>query len=55
MKELDDLESTRDLRTMSGRVSEVRDSVRESGFERADVLSVAVFTRGSPAQSSGHV
>ena len=53
MKESDDLESTRDLRIMSGRVSDVRESIRESGFERVDSLSVVVFAQGSPVQSLG--
>ena len=43
MKESEDLESTRDLRIVSGSMLEVRESVRESGFERVDALSVAVF------------
>src|SRR5467141_1027639 len=53
MKESEDPESTRDLRIMSGSVSEVRERVRESGFERADALRVMVFARGSSTQSSG--
>ena len=44
MKESEDPESTRDLRIMSGSVSEVRERVRESGFERVDALIVMVFT-----------
>jgi len=43
MKELEDLESTRDFRTVFGRVLDVKESVSESGFERADVLRVMVF------------
>ena len=43
MKESEDPESTRDLRIVSGSMLEVRESVRELGFERADALSVAVF------------
>src|SRR5882724_12809502 len=39
MKESEDLESTRDFKTISGRVSDVRKRVSESGFERADALS----------------
>jgi len=35
IKELEDLESTRDFRTVFGRVSDVKESVSESGFERA--------------------
>jgi len=31
MKELEDLESTRDFRTIFGRVSDVKESVSESG------------------------
>jgi len=43
MKESEDLESTRDFRTISGRVSEARERVSESGFERVDALRVRVF------------
>jgi len=38
MKESEDPESTRDFRTVFGRVSDVKESVSESGFERADGL-----------------
>jgi len=55
MKQLDDPESTRDLRIMFGSLLEVRESVSESGFERAGVLSIRGFTRGSLTQSLGHV
>jgi len=44
MKQLDDPESTRDLRIMSGSLLEVRESISESGFERADALSIRGFT-----------
>ena len=44
MKELEDLESTRDFKTISRRVLEVRKIVSESGFERVDALRVRVFT-----------
>jgi len=44
MKESEDLESTREFKTISGRVSDVRERVSESGFERADALRVRVFT-----------
>jgi len=44
MKELDDPESTKDLRIVSRSLSEVRESVSESGFERADALSIRGFT-----------
>src|SRR5882724_9822566 len=54
MKESEDLESTRDFKTISRRVSDVRKRVSDSGFERADVLRVRVFTQGSSMQSSGH-
>ena len=54
MKELEDPESTREFRSISGRVSEVRERVSESGFERADALRVRVFAQGSSMQSSGH-
>jgi len=53
MKESDDPESTRDFRTIFGRVSDVKESVSESGFERADALRVRVFAQGSSTQSSG--
>ena len=43
MKQLDDPESTRDLRIVSGSLSEVKESVSESGFERVDVLSIRGF------------
>jgi len=43
MKESEDPESTRDFKTISGRVSDVRKRVSESGFERADALRVRVF------------
>src|SRR5882724_10684751 len=54
MKELEDLESTMDFRTIFRRVSDVKESVSESGFERVDALRVMVFTQGSLTQSSGH-
>src|SRR5882672_4192882 len=54
MKELEDPESTRDFRIVSGRVSEVKERVSESGFERAEVLRVMNFAQGSSTQSSGH-
>ena len=43
MKESEDPESTRDFRTMFGRVSDVKESVSESGFERADELRMRNF------------
>ena len=43
MNELEDPESTRDTRETLGNVSEDRDSIKESGFERADTLSVTVL------------
>src|SRR5882724_801143 len=55
MKESEDPESTRDFKTISGSVSDVKESVSESGFERADALRVRVFARGSSTQSSGRV
>src|SRR5882724_3737459 len=55
MKELEDPESTRDFRTVFGRVLDLKESVSESGFERVDVLRVMVFAQGSLMQSSGHV
>ena len=54
MKELEDPESTRVFRIVSGRESEVRVSVGELGLERVDALSVVFFARGSPVQSLGH-
>ena len=54
MKESEDLESTRDFKTISGRVLDVRKRVSESGFERVDVLRVRVFARRS-SKSLGHV
>src|SRR5882724_7753277 len=53
MKESEDPESTRDFKIISGRVSDVRERVSESGFERADALRVMIFARGSLTQSSG--
>ena len=53
MNELEDPESTRDAREILDKVSEDSDSIRESGFERADALSATVVARGSSAQSSG--
>ena len=43
MNELEDPESTRDARETLGKVLEDSDSLRESGFERADALSVTVL------------
>ena len=43
MNESEDPESTRDARETLGKVSEDRDSIKESGFERADTLSVTVL------------
>ena len=42
------------IRTIFGRVSDVKESVSESGFERVDALRMRDFTRGSSTQSSGH-
>ena len=53
MKQSDDPESTRDLRIVSRSLSEVKESVSESGFARADALSIRGFARGSLTQSSG--
>src|SRR5882672_561283 len=53
MKESEDPESTRDLRVIFGRVSDVKEIVSESGFERADALRMRNSTRGSSTQSSG--
>ena len=54
MKELEDPESTRDCSVVCGRVSELRERVSESGFERADALRVKVFAWGSSMQSLGY-
>src|SRR5882724_4882433 len=54
IKESEDPESTREFKTISESVSDVKESVSESGFERVDALRVRVFTRGSSTQSSGH-
>ena len=43
MNESEDPESTRDTREILGKVLEDRDSIRESGFERADAPSVTVL------------
>ena len=43
MNEWEDPESTRDARETLGKVLEDKDSIRESGFERADALSVTVL------------
>ena len=42
MNESEDPESTRDAREILGKVSEDSDSIRESGFERVDMLSVTI-------------
>ena len=55
MNESEDPESTKDARETLGKVSEDNDSIRESGFERADALSVTILAQGSSAQSSGCV
>src|SRR5882724_10412724 len=55
MKESEDLESTRDFRTVFGRVSDVKESVSESGFKRVDALRVMVFAQGILMQSLGCV
>ena len=43
MKQSDDLESTRDLRIISGSLLEVNERISESGFERVDALSIRGF------------
>ena len=53
MNELEDPESTRDVRDTLGKVLEDTDNIRESGFERVDVPSVTVLAQGSSVQSSG--
>ena len=54
MNESEDPESTRDASNTLGKVSEDNDNIKESGFERADVLSVTVLAQESSVQSSGH-
>ena len=53
MKQSDDLESTRDLRIISRSLLEVKESISESGLERADALSIRGFAQGSLMQSLG--
>ena len=53
MKELDDPESTRDLRIMLGSVLVVKERRNESRLERVDVPSKVVSAQGSSAQSLG--
>ena len=55
IKESEDPESTSDLRTVSRRELEVKESVSESGVKRVDVLRVTVLTQGSSMQSSSHM
>ena len=43
MNKSEDPESTRDASNTLGKVSEANDNIRESGFERVDVLSVTVL------------
>ena len=43
MNKSEDPESTRDARETLGKVSEDREHIRESGFERVDVPSVTVL------------
>ena len=43
INESDDLESTRDVRTRFGSELDVNESIRESGFKRADVPRVTIF------------
>ena len=44
INELEDLESTRDIRTRFSSELDVNESIRESGFKRVDVLRVTIFT-----------
>ena len=44
MNELEDPEFTRDTKDTLGKVSEDNNNIRESGFERADMPSVTVFS-----------
>jgi len=50
----EDPESLRDFRIIFGRVSDVKESVSEPGFERADALRIMVFSQRSLTQSSRH-
>jgi len=54
MDELEDPESMRYLRIVLGKRSDVRKTVRETGFKSVEVLSVTWFTRGCPMHSSCH-
>ena len=45
MNESEDPESTRDTRETLGKVLEDSDIIRESGFDRVDMLSVTVLAR----------
>ena len=47
MNKSEDPESTRDTREILGRALEDSDSIRESGFERADAPSVTIVAQGS--------
>ena len=53
MKHSNDPESTRDLRIVFRSLLEVKESISESGFERADALSISGFTQGERLPSSG--
>src|SRR5882724_3526439 len=55
MKESEDPESTREFKNIFRRVLDVKESVSESGFDRADALRMRNFAQGSSTQSSGHV
>ena len=55
IKELEDPESTRDVRIRFGNEWDVSESISESGFERADAPRVTIVARWRSAQSSGRV
>ena len=53
IKQSEDPNSTRDLRMAFGSISEVMETVSESGSERADALRIRGFAQGSLTQSLG--
>ena len=46
INESEDPESTRDVRTRFGNESDINESIRESGFKRADALRVTILHKG---------
>ena len=55
INELEDLESTRDIRIRFGNELDVNESISESGFKRVDALRVTIVAQGSSVQSLGRV